>query len=142
MKKIALTALLLTGTLAFAQDRIVSFRELPAPGQRFITKYFDAKQVSLVKLDDDILTKDYEVLLSDGTKIEFDADGNWKEVDGKYVVISGAFIPSSISGYVKGNFPNTGIVKVEKERFGYNVELNNDLELDFDSKGAFVRIDD
>ncbi len=142
MKKIALTALLLTGTLAFAQDRIITFHELPVAGQHFITKYFDTKQVSIVKLDDDILTKDYEVLMTNGVKIELDADGNWKEVDGKYAAISGGFIPSSISGYVKGNFPNTRIVKIEKERFGYNVELNNDLELDFDSKGTFVRIDD
>jgi len=43
---------------------------------------------------------------------------------------------------VRKSFPNTAIKKIEKKRFGYDVELINGLDLEFDSKGNFKRIDD
>ena len=39
-------------------------------------------------------------------------------------------------------FPNAEIVKIDKERHGYDIELSNDIELKFNKKGAFMGMDD
>ena len=33
-------------------------------------------------------------------------------------------------------------VKIDKERYGYEIELGNDLELKFDKNGKLLNIDD
>ena len=142
MKNIVSVILIALGTSVFAQDQIVTFNQLPKKGQNFISKYFQKGQVSTVVLDNDYISKDYDVVLTNGTKIEFDGKGNWKEVDGKRNAIPTTFIPQSILNYVNKSFPNTKIIKIEKNRFSYDVELTNGLDLEFDSKGNFVRIDD
>lgn len=142
MKNIVSVILIALGTSVFAQDQIVTFNQLPTKGQNFISKYFQKGQVSTVILDNDYISKDYDVVLTNGTKIEFDGKGNWKEVDGKRNAIPTAFIPQSILNYVNKSFPNTKIIKIEKNRFSYDVELTNGLDLEFDSKGNFIRIDD
>ena len=142
MKNIVSVILIALGTSVFAQDQIVTFNQLPTKGQNFISKYFQKGQVSTVVLDNDYISKDYDVVLTNGTKIEFDGKGNWKEVDGKRNAIPTTFIPQSILNYVNKSFPNTKIIKIEKNRFSYDVELTNGLDLEFDSKGNFVRIDD
>ncbi|RLZ11848.1 PepSY-like domain-containing protein [Faecalibacter macacae] len=142
MKNIVSVILIALGTSVFAQDQIVTFNQLPTKGQNFISKYFQKGQVSTVILDNDYISKDYDVVLTNGTKIEFDGKGNWKEVDGKRNAIPTTFIPQSILNYVNKSFPNTKIIKIEKNRFSYDVELTNGLDLEFDSKGNFVRIDD
>ena len=62
------------------------------------------------------------------------------------VAVNGAvpadLIPASIAEYVKTHFPGTQIVKIDKERRGYEVELSNDLDLQFNKNGKFIGIDD
>jgi len=142
MKKILSLAMVTIGMFVFAQDQPIRFNQLPANGQKFVNAHFGSKNVSAVILDDDFIKKDYEVILTNGTKIEFDGSGNWKEVDGKRNAIPTGFAPKAITNYVRKSFPNTAIKKIEKKRFGYEVELTNGLDIDFDSKGNFKRIDD
>ena len=115
---------------------------MASKGQKFISQYFQKGQVSTVILDNDYISKDYDVLMANGTKIEFDGNGNWKEVDGNRNAIPTGFAPKNIAAYVKKSFPNTKIVKIEKNKFSYDVELSNGLDLVFDTKGNFKRIDD
>jgi len=44
--------------------------------------------------------------------------------------------------YVKTNFPQEVITKIERRRSGVEVELANDYSLKFNSKGKFVGMDD
>ena len=133
--------MLLVGTVTFAQNRIINFNELPKLGKDFIIKYFGSENVKHIISDDDYFFNDYELVLTNGTEIEFNKDGEWKDIDGKKNRIPTAFIPKEITSYVNKSFPNTGIVKIEKERFKYSIELTNGLELDFNNKGKFLRID-
>lgn len=142
MRKIVSVCMLVISMVTFAQDQIIPFHQLPKDGQKFITTFFGAKHVSAVVMDDDYFSKEYEVILNNGTKIEFDKNGAWKEVDGKRNGIPTAFIPKSITAYVKKSFPNTKIKKVERKRYKYEIELTNGLDLEFDAKGNFIRIDD
>ena len=43
--------------------------------------------------------------------------------------------------YIKKHYPNAQVYKVEKEKRGYEVKLSDGLELKFNHKGAFLRID-
>jgi hypothetical protein len=51
-------------------------------------------------------------------------------------------IPVSVREYVKTNFPQEMITKIERGRSGVEVELANDYSLKFNSKGKFVSMDD
>ena len=53
-----------------------------------------------------------------------------------------ALIPASVKEYVKMNFPQEIITKIERGRSGVEVELANDYSLKFNKKGQFVSMDD
>ena len=128
--------------VSFAQDKPINYNQVPKTGQQFINKHFGAKQVGSVMLDDDFFSKEYKVYLTNGTKVEFDRDGSWKEVDGNRNAIPTGYVPANITSYVKRSFPNTKITKIERDRTEIEVSLNNGLEIKFDKNGNFKRIDD
>ncbi|MDE5957623.1 MAG: PepSY-like domain-containing protein, partial [Muribaculaceae bacterium] len=87
--------------------------------------------------------KDYEVVLNDGTEITFDSKGNWEEVEvGATMTVPAAFMPQPMRTYLSANFKGVNVVGLEKKRNGYEVKLANDIELEFDSAGNFLRYDD
>ncbi|WP_333596472.1 PepSY-like domain-containing protein [Chryseobacterium flavum] len=134
---------MLMGGFVSAQDRAISASQLPKAAKTFLTVHFKGIPVSSAIEDREIYgIDDYKVYLNNGMKIEFDSNGNWKEADGKHQKLPYGFIPASIRNYTARNFPNTYIVKIEKERWSYKTELSNGLELEFDRKGNFKRIDD
>ena len=138
MKKLFVLLLGLMTLNAFAvNDRPITFQQLPQKAQQFINTHFSGVEVLSATMDDD-----YEVYLANGTKVEFTMQGEWKEVKCPGAAVPAAIIPTAISKYVKANFPNTTIVKIDKKYSGYEVELNNDLELKFDKNGNFIGLDD
>lgn len=134
---------LLTAGLVFAQDRAISQDQLPKTAKTFLVTYFKNISVSSAIEDREIYGVDeYKVYLSNGSKIEFDRNGNWKEVDGEHQKLPYGFIPVPIKNYVAKSFPNTHITKIEKERWSYKAKLSNGVDLEFDKNGNFKRIDD
>ncbi|HNU58503.1 MAG TPA: PepSY-like domain-containing protein [Aquaticitalea sp.] len=134
---------LFAAMLTNAQESVITKSELPQTAQKFISAHFPNSTVDYVKMDKEILSTDYTVRFTDGTELEFDSNGEWTEVDGKRTAIPTEFIQKSILVHVKEKFPNTHIVKIEKGRFGkQEIKLSNGLELEFNSKGIFKRIDD
>lgn len=142
MKKFLSVIMLSAMLVSFAQDKPIKYNQVPKTGQQFVDKYFGVKQVGSVLLDDDFFSKEYKVYLANGTKIEFDGDGSWKEVNGNRNAIPTGFIPAKVLNYVKRSFPNTKITKIERDRSEIEVKLNNGLEVKFDKNGNFKKIDD
>lgn len=139
---IALGALLITPALA-GNDKPIAVTQLPKAAQQFIKQHFPSGKVSLAKLDRELLEKSYEVVFADGVKVEFDRRGNWKDVDAKYGTVPASIVPKAILQHVQKNFPETTIKQIEKKRRGgYQVDLNNGIELIFDAKLNFVRYED
>ena len=142
MKKVLsiLVLALVAVQLAFAGDVITrDAKQLPLTANR----YFTDPQISHIKIETGILgSKSYEVLLTDRTEIDFDSNGNWTDVDCKKAAVPEALIPVSVKEYVKTNFPQEVITKIERRRSGVEVELANDYSLKFNSKGKFVGMDD
>lgn len=143
LSKFAFVLLMLFGVQAIAQEKAINQNQLPGNAQAFISEYFNDVKVTNVIKDSGIIKTEYEVYLSDGSKLEFDGKGNWKEVKSKGKSLSGAaFIPQSIRDYAAKNFPSYQIKKIEKGSRKYEVKLSNGLELEFDLNGNFLRIDD
>ncbi|MDE6017351.1 MAG: PepSY-like domain-containing protein [Muribaculaceae bacterium] len=119
--------------------------DLPEAAQSFLKEFFPKAKVGLVKTDKHLLKKtDYDVKLVNGTKIEFNNSGKWTSVDCKTREVPEGIIPKPIRTYVKKNFPDVKIVKIEKTSTKYEVELSDDVELTFNLLGQFksMKIDD
>ncbi len=134
---IALTSL----TLISCSDRIIPSEKLPAAAQSFLKEYFPDSPISYVKKEAD-LKPTYEVVLQNGTEIEFNKKGEWDNIDCKRLAVPAALIPAAISEYVNANFPGQSIVKIDRETYGHEIEMANGLELKFDKKGKLLHIDD
>jgi hypothetical protein len=50
-------------------------------------------------------------------------------------------LPAEIAKYTKANFADRPILKVEKTKRGYELELGGDIELEFDLAGKFLKMD-
>ncbi len=119
------------------KDEPISSSDLPSISKEFITEYFpSASIVSTQKYKDE-----YEVVLSDGTKIEFDKKGDWTEVDavpGKTIPMG--FYPGEIDNYVSQNFDGEGINEITKVKRGFEVEITTGTEMVFAHDGSFIEI--
>lgn len=119
--------------------------ELPQPAQEFLNEYFPKAKVSMIKVDKHLLKKtDYDVKLTNGTKIEFNNSGKWTSVDCKTKEVPQKLILKAIRNYVSKNFPQTFITSIEKKTSGYEIELNDGVELKFNLLGGFksMKMDD
>ncbi|MBS7255658.1 PepSY-like domain-containing protein [Flavobacterium branchiicola] len=132
---------LLFGLSVSAQKTPIAKSSLPANAQTFLKTHFTGQEPNYIIEDKETFTKDYKVQFANNIEVEFDSKGNWEEVDGNHAEIPTTMIPKSILSYVKANFANTAITKIDKGSWGYEVDLNNGIELEFNSKGNFIRID-
>jgi len=85
--------------------------------------------------------KEYEIKLDNRTKLEFNGEYQVEKIDGKSAIPASA-IPAPINEYVKMHYPNNTVTEWETEWNHQEVKLDNGIELEFDLKGAFIRIDD
>lgn len=139
---VATAALFASATAASCKDIIISAQQLPAASQKFIQEFFPGAVIALAKEDRELKKTTYEVLLQDGTEIEFNGKGEWDNVDCKRSAVPARLVPTVISDYVQAHYPGQAIVKIDKERYGHEIELANDLELKFDKNGQLIGIDD
>ena len=138
----ALVCLFSVNNVCYADGRPIPPTQLPAAAKNFIQKNFPGKTIVYAEIDKEIARTKYEVLLNDGTKVEFNAKGEWDKVECIRKAVPASLVPETIANYVQASFPGNLIEKIDKERFGWSIELSNDLELDFSPEGALLRIDD
>ena len=138
----ALMCMMMNSVATFANDMIIPATQLPAAAQSFIQQTFPGQAVSYAKVDRDFGRTTYEVCLNNGTELEFDKNGTWDKVDCNYSAVPANLVPAAIADYVKTHFAGATIVKIDKERYGYDVELSNELDLKFNKQGQLINIDD
>lgn len=145
MKKLLLIIAMVVGMVgaASARDNYVHDASvLPEAAKTVIANNFKGK-VSLVKVDKEFgSVKEYEVILTDGTEISFDKNGNWKDVEVNVSKsVPSSMVPKTISDYVKQNQKGQRIIGIEKNRSGYELELSNGIDMKFDLAGNFLKYD-
>ncbi len=68
MKRIFITIAIVIASVSItkADDRPVTFEQLPKAAQTFINTNFPKEKVSFATVDDDLIAPDYEVALANG----------------------------------------------------------------------------
>lgn len=140
---------ILTGIFALVllmtscSDRPVAPAQLPGAITAFIQQNFPNQAITFAQKDLEITGWQYDVVLADGTQIEFDTDQMWDKIQCPMTnPVPAVLIPAPIMSYLQGNFPGVMIQKIDKDSFGYEVELANGLELKFNQQGALMEMDD
>ena len=144
MKKLVflLVCLFTLQTVARADDdKPIQVTQMPQPTQQFIKQHFADSKVALAKMESDFFYKSYEVIFTNGNKVEFGKNGNWEEVNCKYTSVPTAIIPTTIQKNVTTNYPDTRVLKIERDKKEYEVQLSNRVELKFDLKFNLIDID-
>jgi len=124
------------------EETMIGIDELPGGSVAFLSEHFGGVTIGNIKKERNSKGTDYTTYLDNGVKVKFDGNGDWKEVEaprGRTVPTS--FIPQQIVDYVAENHQNLGVNCIEKEKYGFEVELTNGLDLEFDVNGVFVRTD-
>ncbi len=129
---------ILVSNVAMADDTPIPVEQLPAAAKTFVQTNFKGKKIISAEKD----WNSYECRLDDGTKIEFNRKGTWKKVDRNMIALPAAIVPAAIQQYVSTNFPGTVITKIDKERYGYEIELSSDIDLKFNYQGVLIGMDD
>ena len=140
MKKLILilTAVLLSVGMAYADKYTLKRENLPQQAREMLDEYFPKAKVAMIKVDKHLLKKtDYDVKLVNGTKIEFNNAGRWTSIDCRDRAVPDAIIPRAIRKYVTKNFEGVKITEIERKLKGFEIELDNGLELTFDTFGNF-----
>ncbi|MDR2121751.1 MAG: PepSY-like domain-containing protein [Flavobacteriaceae bacterium] len=127
-------------------ETIISYTALPQNAQEFVSSAFVNAQYVVVKKEVEHGITTYKAYLSTGYKVEFNASGSWTEVEGKAnSAIPSTIIPYPIQTYVSNNHAGYNISSIEKEIYGYKIEVvkgSIDIDLKFDSEGSFMGVDD
>ena len=123
-------------------DKPIQVSEMPKAAQLFIKNHFADLSVAMAKVETDFLDKNYDVVFTNGNKVEFDKKGNWTNVDCEHTQVPVAILPEAIRQYVAKNYPDAKVLKIElTDRKGYDVELNNGFELEFDKRMNVIDVD-
>lgn len=134
-------ALCTFSTIEAGNDKPISFRDLPRQAQSTINKYFNKQKVTLYSQESSLLSKSYNVVFTNGDKIEFNKNGEWKEIDCNNRAVPTNLVPYQIKNYVSKNYRGSKIVKIERKKLTYEVELSSRIELTFDKKFNLLEVD-
>lgn len=141
---ILLAAFWLLTLPALAQgDRISKNpNDLPRQSREFLDKHFTGVAISHIKIEKNLIGVDsYDVILTDGSKIEFDKAGAWEEIKRPAGAVPASLLPAFIKKYVAEQYAGIDVLAIEKDAKEYEVKLQNGIELKFDLQGNLTDID-
>lgn len=127
---------------ACVNEQLITFDQVPESAKAIVAAHFDDAQIAYVMLDKGLFDNEYDIRFNDGRTIEFNKAGELLKVDCKLTEVPSALIPEPVLTYIKANFPNAFITEWGKDDRGYKAELNNGLDLKFNRKFEFIRVDD
>lgn len=113
--------------------------KIPTRSRAFIDQYFPESSVVIVETEEDgDGMAEYEVWLNDGTKIDFDLQGEWKTVARKKTGVPQKLIPQQIIDFVTTKYPDNVVTKFSRKDYGYKLELSDDMDLRFNKQYQFI----
>ena len=115
-----------------ARDRVIKVKDLPAPARSLVKNHFKGRMIVKAEKESNLNGVSYEVTLSNGDEIKFNCKGGWMEIDCKTDAVPVSVVPNAIAVYVKKNYHNVKINKIERGRLSYEVELSNGVDIHFD----------
>ena len=122
-------------------DKPISVNALPAKAQTLLNNHFNGQKVMLATIESGVVSRSYDVVLQNGTKLEFDKKGNLTEINCKQGIVPVKLIPQAITNYLKDNYAGQSVKKIEINKNEYEVELTNGLDLTFNKHFQLIDID-
>ena len=119
-------------------DQVITFDQMPEAAKTFLKQHFADKVPLVVTVDWD----DYTIRYETGEKVEFNKQGDWKEIDCCSSLVPQELIPEEIKSHIQATFPGAIILKLERKIRGYDVKLNNGLEVEYSPTFQVIDIDD
>ena len=115
--------------------------QLPEKAQTFLSTYFPEAKISLVRKEIDVMELNYDVIFTDGCKVEFDRKGNWTEIDCLTQPLPADIVPDGINKVITTHYPEAQATKIERDHREIDVKLNNRVELTFNKHLQLIDID-
>lgn len=142
MKKLItlLSLLLLTVSLS-ADERHITFGELPKNAKIFVLTYFKDIPFKEVTIERRASLAQYEVVLENGLKLQFDRVGLCTEIDAKRGFVPDEVMPKKIVSTVTKYFPDNRIKKFENNGRMYEIKLEDGTTLTFNTTLRLVDVD-
>ena len=122
-------------------DKPISVNALPVKAQTLLSNHFNGQKVMLATIESGVVSRSFDVVLQNGTKLEFDKKGNLTEIDCKQGIVPAQLIPQAIKNYLKNNYAGQSVKKIEINKNEYEVELTNGLDLTFNKHFQLIDID-
>lgn len=141
MMMVVCSVVLFSTTACADKNKPIQVNELPAKAQTVLTTHFSGQKVTMATLESEIIDKSYNVILQNGTKLEFDRKGNLTEVDCKQETVPAKLIPQAIKSYVQTNYSDQNIKKMEIDKNEHEIELSNGLDITFNKRFKVIDID-
>ena len=131
-----LAAFMLNGNAA---NNALPINSLPVNVITFVQQNFPDKQIT--SIEKEMTDNTIEVGLNDGTQIDFDDNGNWNAIYSQIDAVPSDVVPSAIMKIIDDNFPGTSVVEIDKEDYGYEVELPCGVFLHFNHNYQLLGFD-
>lgn len=122
-------------------DKPITVSQLPTKSQQFIKTHFAGKKIALVKKERELIGSTYDVIFTNGDKVEFGRNGDWTEVKCAAGKVPTAIVPKEILQYVRENYSDSHIMQIEQNTLYYEIDLSNRVEIKFNKKFQVVDID-
>lgn len=139
---ITLALVLVTFAIVKADDRPVTFNQLPQAAQTFINTNYPDEKVAFATVDDDFIRPDYHVALVSGVMLQFEHGGSLEKIETRNGNIPSGIIPFQIIDMVKQYYPEAQITEYEIGKRSYEVKLSNRMEMKFNTKFQIIELDD
>ena len=139
---ITLALVLVTFAIVKADDRPVTFNQLPQAAQTFINTNYPDEKVAFATVDDDFIRADYHVALVSGVMLQFEHGGSLEKIETRNGNIPAGIIPFQIIDMVKQYYPEAQITEYEIGKRSYEVKLSNRMEMKFNTKFQIIELDD
>ncbi len=137
--------LIFTGWSIQGAEKMITLNDLPGKAGTFIKQYFSSYSLSYAKAEQKLMERSYEAVLinqatSYTTKIRFDKNGDWQEIESYSGSISSDILPVNSKNAITKQFPEAKIIKIGKDTKGYYVKLDNGKFLGFNKKGKLITV--
>lgn len=115
---------------------LISCDRAQRAGNEFVEKYYPDFQIIECEQDND---GGCDLKLMGDVEIDIDRNGEWTSVEDPGGVPD-AIVPVPIKKYVNDNYMGRTIVKIEREDYGYEVDLYKKIRMRFDHEGNFIEL--
>ena len=113
-----------------------NFDKLPMNAQKIVKDYYAGHQVEKIDADPNSGDESYQVKFENGTKIDFDENGNATEISGEEKIPS-ALIPEKMRLFLENRYGDDYVTDWKMDDDGHQIEMNEGAKLVFDLDGNF-----